>query len=101
MRITLQTHGGIAAAIPRRPLHVETGSLPDEDAHQLKQLVASVVTSARPPDPASIRPDAMTYTLTVEDGAGVQTVKQHDANLTPEFSNLLGQLMKHSGAATR
>jgi hypothetical protein len=94
MRITLQTHGGIAAALHRKPVSIETDSLHADIARHLKTLVESAV--AAPAAAAQhARPDAMSYTLTIEDGANVRTLKQRDAELTPEFSNLLAQIAKH------
>jgi hypothetical protein len=93
MRITLKTHGGIAAAIKRKPASVDTSVLSNEEAQQWIQLVEAALASAPKSSPAvSARPDMMGYTLTIEGKSGAQTLKFRDGELTPALAALLSAL---------
>jgi hypothetical protein len=95
MRVTLATHGGQAAAINLRlpPRAVDAEALPADAARELAGLVAAA--KAAPPDdvrqPGSAR-DAMSYTITVDDGGQSIDLTQSDTNMSPAFAALLSWL---------
>ncbi|MDQ4093079.1 MAG: hypothetical protein M3143_06655 [Actinomycetota bacterium] len=98
MKVTLTTHGGLAAAINLGlpPLVVNTDNLPEPAAEELAQLVAAAQ-AAEPPAQAGPRhaPDAMSYTITV-DGNGHQVVlAATDTTMSREFGALLDWLAQH------
>lgn len=97
MKITLQTHGGLAAGIRRAPLVLDTADLPTPDAASLAEHVAAAQRAARPrsevPGPAR---DAMSYTIHVEDGGDASELTQSDASMTPEFEQLLQSVQRYA-----
>ncbi|MEU2060856.1 protealysin inhibitor emfourin [Streptomyces sp. NPDC013455] len=98
MRVTLARHGGLAAAIRLGlpPLELDTDTLPGAAAEELARLVAAAAAV-----PAEDRPgragDAMSYTITVEEGGRSTELTQSDTTMTPEFAALLGRLEEHLG----
>ncbi|MBT2447451.1 hypothetical protein J7F03_10260 [Streptomyces sp. ISL-43] len=96
MKVTLATHGGLAAAINLRlpPKVLDTDTLPEHAAAELAQLVAAAVPTPEADQPSRAR-DAMSYTITVEDGGRSTVLKQSDATMTPTFAALLTWLRKH------
>jgi hypothetical protein len=97
MRMTLQTHGGLAA-IRRKPVSLDTGSLEPGQAKSVENLVRTLLATASAPSGEPL-PDAMSYTLTVEDDGKTAVVKQRDGGITPEFERLLDQFATHGGPA--
>jgi hypothetical protein len=96
MKISLTTRGGLAAAINLRlpPRVVNLDSLPKEAAAELARLIdaaknAPAVKAA--PGPA---PEAMSYTITVEDGQEPVVLHQSDAAMSPAFAALLSGIEK-------
>lgn len=99
MKVTLARHGGLAAGIRRPPLKVDSDSLPGPAAAELERLVtAAKVAPTTPSDRAGRARDAMSYTITVEDGHGGEpTVLKHsDIEESPALSALLEWLESHS-----
>ncbi|MFC9293987.1 protealysin inhibitor emfourin [Streptomyces sp. NPDC057011] len=94
--MTLATHGGLAGAINLRlpPDVLDTDTLPDGAAAELARLVAAAAPTPTLDTPGRAR-DAMSYTITVEDGGSSTTLKQSDAAMTPAFADLLAWLRKH------
>ena len=98
MKVTLATHGGLAAAINRRlpPRVVDADTLTEPAAAELAQLVAAA-TAARAS--AAVRsgraPDEMSYTITVEDGGRQVVLAESDTTMSQEFSALLSWLEQH------
>ncbi|RPE43956.1 hypothetical protein EDD90_7177 [Streptomyces sp. Ag109_O5-1] len=97
MKVTLATHGGQAAGINLRlpPRVLDTDALPGDAAAELTRLVTAVLPEAgreRPPDRA---PDAMSYTITVEDGGRTTVLTRSDTDMSPAFAALLGRLEHH------
>ncbi len=97
MKVTLTTHGGLAAAINLGlpPRVVNTARLPKPAAEELAQLVSA----AKAAEPAEAgpghAPDAMGYTITV-DGNGHQVVlTATDTTMSREFGALLDWLERH------
>ncbi|MEU9176166.1 protealysin inhibitor emfourin [Streptomyces sp. NPDC048550] len=94
MKVTLESYGGLAAAIRRRPAVLDTAALPENAAAELTQLVAAAVTM--PVEGRADRArDAMTYTITMEDEGQATVLEQSDAAMSPAFATLLTWLKKH------
>lgn len=91
MRVSLATRGGMAAPIIRRlpPLVVDTDQLPDPAARELRRLAAAAAADPGTPHPASPARDAMTYTITIDDGPHSSTLTSADTSMSPAFSALL------------
>lgn len=101
MKVTLTTHGGLAAAINLGlpPRVVNTDNLPAPAAEELAQLVAAAKAAKLAEVPAEAgpgrAPDAMSYTITV-DGNGHQVVlAATDTTMSREFGALLDWLEQH------
>ncbi|MFE5580503.1 protealysin inhibitor emfourin [Kitasatospora sp. NPDC056531] len=96
MIITLAKHGGLAAAINLRlpPEVLDTATLPEPAAARLTQLVAAAV-SAPGQDEADRARDAMSYTITIEDGGRSTVLSQSDTAMSPGFAALLTWLEDH------
>ncbi|MFJ3770567.1 protealysin inhibitor emfourin [Streptomyces sp. NPDC090075] len=97
MKVTLETHGGQAAAINLRlpPQVLDTGNLPEEAAAQVARLVAAAVPEASAPEPPGGAPDAMSYTITVEDGGRTTVLTRSDTTMSPAFAALLDRLREY------
>ncbi|MFF1556215.1 protealysin inhibitor emfourin [Streptomyces sp. NPDC058279] len=97
MKVTLATHGGLAAASRLRvpPKVLDTDSLPEREAAELAELVAAAAGPAPEADRPGRAMDAMSYTITVEDGGGPTVLKQSDTAMTPAFAALLTWLEIH------
>ncbi len=93
MRVTLVTSGGLAAGLRlgRPPTVIDSARLDADAAHHLAGLIAAA--RAEPP-PASRRavPDAMTYTITVEDGGDTAVLRRSDASMTEAFASMVDWL---------
>ena len=97
MKVILAKHGGFAAGILRRPHIVDSTTLPETAAEELARLLAELKTApgVKEEGPGRAR-DAMSYTITVEDG-GEQTVfRQSDTTMSPSFAALLQWLELHA-----
>lgn len=97
MKVTLATHGGLAAGIRRPPLKVDSADLPGAAATELERLVAEAKAApqAQEERPGRAR-DAMSYTITVEEDDGKPTVLRHsDVSEAPALSALLGWLKRY------
>ncbi|GHB50778.1 hypothetical protein GCM10010347_20490 [Streptomyces cirratus] len=96
MRVSLATHGGLAAAsnLRRPPEVLDTDTLPEDDAAELARLVAAAVATPEVERSGRAR-DAMSYTITVEDGGRTTVLRQSDAAMTPAFAALLTRLREH------
>jgi hypothetical protein len=96
MRIQFQMEGGIAH-FPglSQPTVIESDTLPEAEAEQLKQLVESVrffELPARAGTPPRGAADYRQYTITVEDGGRRHTVRLADPVEGPHLQQLLGYL---------
>ncbi|MGW0792629.1 protealysin inhibitor emfourin [Streptomyces sp. NPDC002911] len=99
MRVTLATHGGLAAAVRANlpPEVLDTDTLPENAADELSRLVAAAIPAAEETkEPHSRARDAMSYSITVEEGGRSSVLVQSDTAMTPEFAMLLRWLKKHS-----
>lgn len=98
MKVTLATHGGLAAGINLRlpPRVVDAGTLDRPRAEELAQLVAAArAASALAAGSGRVR-DEMSYTITVEDGGHPAVLTGSDTTMSPEFGALLSWLEEHS-----
>ena len=93
MKISLGIHGGLAAtlrmAAPAREL--DASSLTPADAAELTRLVAAA-RAMTPPPTGRRMPDAMAYSITIEDDDGTDTLVQSDTAMTQTFAALLDWL---------
>ncbi|MFE2532143.1 protealysin inhibitor emfourin [Streptomyces sp. NPDC059371] len=96
MRVTWEAQGGQAAAIRLSlpPKVLDTDDLSESTAGELDRLVAAAAPEAGGERPSRAR-DAMSHTITVEDGGGSTTLTQSEAAMSPAFAALLGWLEKH------
>ena len=97
MKVTWETYGGQAAAIRLGlpPKVLDADALTENMAGELDRLVAAAVPEAEEKRRGSAR-DAMSYTITVEDGGRSTVLTRSDATMTPAFAALLGWLEKHT-----
>jgi hypothetical protein len=95
MRVTLALHGGWGAAVhlSQQPRQLDTEDLPAAAAGELARLVTAARTVPAPS--SQPLPDAMSYTVTIEDGGRRIVIKQSDATMSPEFADLLSWLQLH------
>jgi hypothetical protein len=97
MRVTLAQHGGQAVAINLRlpPRVVDATTLRAGEVGELARLVADA-TSA--PQAAAAAPgkarDAMSYTITIEDGGRQTVLSQSDTTMSEAFGKLLAWLQR-------
>ena len=98
MKITLAPHGGLAAAVylGRPPREVDADALPAAAAAELARLVAAAKAAPAPAASSRAVPDAMSYTITIDDGGRQTVLKQSDTTMSPAFGALLGWLQSHS-----
>ncbi|MET7682329.1 protealysin inhibitor emfourin [Streptomyces sp. NPDC005423] len=97
MKVTWETYGGQAAAVRLGlpPQSLNSDALPEDSAEELDRLVAAAVPEAEEKRPSRAR-DAMSYTITVEDGGRSTAVTRSDATMTPAFAALLSWLEQHA-----
>lgn len=98
MKITLEQHGGLAAGVRRQPRSVDTGALAPGAAAELAKLVAEAKAASAPGRSEARRvPDAMGYTITVEDdGQPPLVLRASDADMPDAFAALLDWLGEHA-----
>ena len=93
MRISLSEHGGIGAAIRLgRPARVlDSGTLEPAATAELERLVTAAMAAA-PGSAGAPRPDAMSYTITIENSGQPITLRASDADMSREFEALMDWL---------
>jgi hypothetical protein len=97
MKVTLAKHGGWQAPLRLPPRVVDGDSLTAEELDELRRLLAAAKAGANAPDERSARaPEAMKYTITVDDGGEPILLRQTDTNLTPAFATLMTWIEQHS-----
>ena len=90
MRLTLARYGGFAAGLRRKPQVVDTDTLPAESAAELTELFTAAKVCPRQEETGPGRAcDAMSYTITVEDGGESTLLRGSDTNMSPAFAALL------------
>lgn len=90
MKITLQQHGGLAAA-RRAPLVLDTAELGAQRA-QVEALARTV--STQPGSPRPPHPDEMAYTLTIAGDDGTHDIRTMETDASPEFATLVQQVRR-------
>ena len=98
MKVTLATRGGLAATVNdrRQPATVDSGTLPADEVAILTRLVAAAAQGpARADTELGLARDAMSYTITVEDGAESMKLTQSDTTMSPSFYDLYRWLEDH------
>jgi hypothetical protein len=100
MKVTLATHGGMAAALQlgRAPTVVDDSLLPGPEAGELAALVAAARGDAPPPDRSRAVPDEAQYTITVDDGQSADVLQRSDTTMSPAFAALLAWLEEHAAS---
>lgn len=91
MRVTLTKHGGFTAGMKLAARTVDTAALAPDVAQRLRGLVAAA-SGAPGAGPAHAVPDAMSYSITVEDAGTATTLVQSDAAMSRPFAELLDYL---------
>ncbi|MGW0709826.1 protealysin inhibitor emfourin [Streptomyces sp. NPDC002643] len=96
MKVALRVHGGLAAAVNlgRPPRELDTENLAGDAGAELSRLLAAVASEGEEsrPGPGG---DAMSYTITVEDGDTTTVLTRSDTTMSPAFAALLTWLEKH------
>lgn len=97
MKVTLAQHGGQAAAINLRrpPRVVDTATMRADEAAELASLVADAAAAPVGPGTAPGKAaDAMSYTITIEDGGRQTALSQSDTTMSEAFGKLLAWLQR-------
>jgi hypothetical protein len=89
MRITLTRHGGLLAGMKRPPRIIDVTLLDPGRAERLRTLVAQAIGAQRDRDAQRVMPDAMSYSIAIEDGGQVTTLKQTEPTESSPFADLL------------
>jgi len=97
MKIALQKFGGWLAGMSRPPVIIETANLPTEEVTELDRLVMAAKEKGNV-ESGGLRtaPDAMSYTITVDDGSKAFDLQQSDVTMTPEFAALKNWIEGHT-----
>ena len=100
MRVSLATHGGLAAGLRlgRQPSTLDTSGLTAAEAVEVTRLVEAARTASPQGGAAGGAGDAMSYEVTVDTGAdpgGPVVLRQTDTSMTAEFAALLRWLQEH------
>lgn len=97
MKITLAKHGGWQAQLRLPPHVIDGASLNAAEVNELTRLLAGAKAAPDAPGERSARaPEAMKYTITIEDGGEPTLLRQTDTNLTPAFAALMTWIEQHS-----
>ncbi|KRD09222.1 hypothetical protein ASE41_29825 [Streptomyces sp. Root264] len=100
MKITLVTDGGLAATVlaDLPPQVLDTDTLPDGAAAEMHRLVSAAARSVAEgtEEPSSLARDAMSYSITVEEGGHASVLVQSDTTMSAEFAALLRRLRQHT-----
>jgi hypothetical protein len=96
MKLTMAQHGGQAAGINLRlpPRVVDTATLRADEAEELARLVADAATAPVADTAPGKARDAMSYTITIEDGGRQTVLKQSDTTMSEAFGRLLAWLQR-------
>lgn len=91
MKVSVNTYGGQVATMNRRPLVLDSSDLGVEGQQELRRLVAAASRAYEraptPGGPDSTR-DAMSYSITVDDGGTSQVLEATDGSVSAEFAEL-------------
>ncbi|AEV83534.1 hypothetical protein ACWT_2907 [Actinoplanes sp. SE50] len=99
MRVSLASHGGMAAAITSRlpPRVLDADRLPRDAAQELRRLVAAATADPGGAAPSPRARDAMTYTVTIDDGPRSTTLTASDTTMSAAFGELVAWLDQRIG----
>lgn len=89
MRIDLQTHGGVAGGIRLPASSLDLTSLSEDLVKKTTRLVEAATRAHPHIQPSGVRPDEISYTITIEDGGNVTRLSEDEMSMTPEFAELL------------
>ena len=94
MKLKLAEHGGLAAGLRlgQPPVVVDLSTLPDADVRQLTDLLSAARADPAPSGSGRTAPDAMSYTVTVEDEGTKEVLRRTDTTMSREFAELLDRL---------
>jgi hypothetical protein len=97
MKVTLATNGGLGAGLQlgRRPLVVDDTRVSNADARRLAVLVDAARAEAPSAEASRPAPDAMSYTITVEDDSQPMVLQRSDNTMSLAFAELLDWLSRH------
>ncbi len=95
MKIKLETFGGLAGGLGRRPSEIDSAELPESDRDTLRRLVSAAVSAEPPRIGRSAVPDAQTYEITIEDGGRTEVLQAGDGNLPAAYAELRNWLRAH------
>ena len=101
MKVSLSKHGGLAAAIRRPPMIVDSSALPENKAAELAPLVAAAKAEQQAARAVEAGPgrarDAMSYTIALQDDSGeTTTLRASDTTMSPPFAALLEWLDRNA-----
>jgi hypothetical protein len=99
MKVSLATHGGHLAGyyLGRPPQIVNAESLPKDAAEELARLVEAAKGSPASEHARSdLARDAMSYTITIENGDPPVVLVQSDGTMSPEFVALRNWIKTHA-----
>jgi len=93
MKLSIAEHGGwsapLAVSRPRAPHIVDSEKLEPAATQELKRLVAALKSAEPPAHGVARAPEAMSYTITIEDSGDRAEYRQSDIIMSPEFAALL------------
>ena len=102
MKITLRQHGGLAAAVKRAPVVLDTGELDEQLRAEVEGLAhaASSHSRGQAAMPETPYPDQISSTLTIDDGEGARELRNTEARSlesasSDEFAKLVQLVRKH------
>jgi hypothetical protein len=101
MKITLKQYGGLAAAVRKAPLTLDTAELGKgrDEVDSLARAVWAQI-GAQPVPPQMPHPDEMGYTLTIACDEGTHEVRSMESAASPELSQLVEQVRRCGKAGT-
>jgi hypothetical protein len=105
MKITLKQYGGLAAAVRKAPLTLDTAELGErrDEVDSLARTVwaqSGAQAAARSAPPRMPHPDEMGYTLTIAGDEGTHEVRSMESAASPELSRLVEQVRRCGKAGT-
>jgi hypothetical protein len=97
VQIRFERSGGVAGLAARRSVRIDTASLPEDEARELRQLVESAdVFGAPTPAPQGDRPDGFHYLVEVEDEGRSAVLHLADREMTEPQRRLVNWLNRHA-----
>lgn len=100
MKISFKVHGGWGGRF-MPPLTIDTAMLPPVLAAEVTRLASAAEAAAAANTAAAAKsgqaPEAMTYTITIEDGDRTTTLKGSDVDSCPHFHALADWVRQHVG----